>query len=140
MRDKVFSLIVFGLFFVVVAGTGCRSLVPVSPTESNRRDSIRTEIVYQHDSIFTDRWHTIIQKGDTIFKIDSIYVADIRWLEKHDTTRIVSSDTITNVVEVEKELTGGQVFMIRSGWALWVILAVVLIAGIVIAAVKLRRL
>lgn len=100
-----------------------------------------THIEYVHDSIWQDRWHDRWLSGDTVFMHDSIYIE--KWRTKRDT--IKSVDSIPYVVEVEvpveveKQLSGNQVFLIRSGVALWIVLAVVLLGVIVGVAIKVSK-
>ena len=117
--------------FVIFFFVGCKSQqLPTLPNSSDRsHDSIRTE--YVHDSVYIDRWHKEIQKGDTFYIHDSID----RWRNKYvyiydsiDNSRI---DTIYKAVEIEKK---GSAFLRNSGIALWVIIALI-IAGVVIGII-----
>lgn len=122
---------------VLLAFVGCKTLpaAPI-PAPSHNRDSVRIE--YRHDSIYTDRWHTIYTKGDTVFVHDSVWRD--RWHRTHDTIRIQNTDTIYQPVPVEviKEVDKSP-FLRNSGIALWVILAILflsIIAGIIIKFAK----
>ena len=76
-----------------------------------------------HDSTFVDRWHTIYQKGDTIFitnevtkivtkiKTDTAY----KYIEKPVTI------SKTETVEVKKPLTWWQKTLLYSGAAVWIL-------------------
>ena len=70
-----------------------------------------------HDSTYVDRWHTIIQKGDTIFVTDE--VTKIKYVTKTDTAyKVVEKPVIvskTETVEVEKPLTWWQKLFIGVG-------------------------
>lgn len=119
------------LLFVICCFVGCKSQqLPTLPNSSDRsHDSIRTE--YVHDSVYIDRWHKEIQKGDTIWIHDSID----RWRNKyvyiHDSIDNSRTDTIYQTVEVKKK---GSAFLRNSGIALWVIIALI-IAGVVIGII-----
>lgn len=125
----VLAVIIIGIILLMFVGCRTQQL-PTLPNSSDRsHDSIRTE--YVHDSVYIDRWHKEIQKGDTIWIHDSID----RWRNKHvyihdsiDNSRI---DTIYKTVEVEKK---GSAFLRNSGIALWVIIALI-IAGVVIGII-----
>lgn len=124
------------VFILLALLVSCKTLPTPTPTNSHERDddSIRTE--YRIDTLIVDRWHTIVHKGDTVYIHDSID----RWRIKHDSIYaykyINNTDTIRIPVEIEKQ---GSQFLRNSGIALWVLLALLLlavIAGIVIKFAK----
>ena len=88
-----FMAVVF-LAIIALTATGCKTCQPIIET----RDSIRVEFkldsvyVYQHDSIFRDRW----RNGDTIFvtleKWQTRYKDKI--VQVHDTIRTKETQTI----------------------------------------------
>lgn len=116
---------------ILLAFVGCKTAqLATMPNSSDRsHDSIRTE--YVHDSVYIDRWHKEIQKGDTVYIHDSID----RWRNKyvyiHDSIDNSRIDTIYKAVEVEKK---GSAFLRNSGIALWVIITLI-IAGVVIGII-----
>ena len=83
------------------------------------------------DTAFTDRWHYIDSRGDTIFKTDSVvvYVSKVR----HDTVREVQTvpQPYEVPVEVEKELTWAQALFIGLGKGLAVVIVIWLAVGVV---------
>lgn len=123
-------LIVFALL------VSCKTpQLPTLPNSSDRsHDSIRTE--YVHDSVYIDRWHKEIQKGDTIYIHDSID----RWRNKyvyiHDSIDNSRTDTIYQNVEIEKK---GSAFLRNSGIALWVLIALFILAVIVGVVLKFAK-
>lgn len=68
---------------------------------SHTRDSLHLTTDHRYDSIYIDRWHTLILRGDTVFKTDSIYVEKLRDIEVHDTITVTHTDTISVAVPVE---------------------------------------
>ena len=70
-----------------------------------------------HDSTYIDRWHTIIQKGDTIFVTDE--VTKIKYVTKTDTAyKVVEKPVIvskTETVEVERPLRWWQKMFMYMG-------------------------
>ena len=70
-----------------------------------------------HDSTYVDRWHTIIQKGDTIFVTDE--VTKIKYVTKTDTaSKVVEKPVIvskTETVEVKRPLNWWQKTFIGIG-------------------------
>lgn len=118
-------LLVLGLFC-----SSCRSLPQqvVLPNSSNR-DSVRIEFVhdsvyvYKHDSIFRDRWRS----GDTVYV--TVEKWQTRWRDKyneiHDSVYINQTDTIYQTVTVVQPV---NTFLKNSGIALWVIIALAVLA------------
>ena len=120
------------ILFLTITIVACKTLPVPTPTNVHQRDSIRTE--YVHDSIYTDRWHTIYTKGDTVFVHDSIWRD--RWHTKHDSLYINTTDTIYQTVTVEKQ---GSAFWKGSGIAFWILLGILFIGlaiGIIIKVAK----
>lgn len=122
------------LLFLMLTLSSCKSqaptVVPVHSSHSENRDSIQKHYVYR------DRWHTITQKGDTVYIHDSIFFA------KEDTVYLAVKihDTIPGApVLIEKPMTNGARFLRNSGIALWILLGLLLlavIAGIIIKFAK----
>lgn len=118
----------------------CKGTAPVIPTNTHDRDSVRIEYrqdsiyIYKHDSVFVDRW----QKGDTVFvtktNYQTVYKDRLQW--QHDSVYINLTDTIYNTVTVEKK---GSMFLRNSGIALWVLIALAVIAAIVGIVLKFAK-
>ena len=82
----------------------CRSRhLPIS--ENNTADSLRA-ISVRSDSIVVHDCIYIVERGDTVFQYKYKYIYRDRVL--HDTLRHHRCDTITQFVEVEKQLTFWQ--------------------------------
>ncbi len=122
--------------------SGCKSqqsltsiVAPASHNEQN--DSIEKH--YRRDTVFIDRWHREVQRGDTAYIHDSIFFYNGK--EIYDTIRIANNttDTITNIVEVEKQLSKNDVFLKRSGVALWIILSLLILAVIIGIVIKFAK-
>jgi len=142
---KIVRIVVGGTFTIILlcvlfSLSGCRlqkpaATQPVTPAHVENNDS--SNYKYIHDTTYVDRWHTKWQKGDTVFIHDSIYVYVGKKEENNTAVNKSSSDTIP--VEVEKQLTKNQQFLIRSGIACWVILALLLLAVIVGIVLKFAK-
>lgn len=82
----------------------CRSRhLPISENntaDSLRAISVRSDSIVIHDSIY------IVERGDTVFQYKYKYIYRDRVL--HDTLHHHRCDTITQFVEVEKQLTFWQ--------------------------------
>lgn len=135
-NGNVFWWLLFAIVtFVCVMGmTGCKSqpCLPIPSSGTHDHDSVRTE--YVHDSISVDRWHTILQKGDTVYVRDSIYF--YKWRNKHDSIYINNTDTIYQQVVVEKK---GNMFLRNSGIALWVLIGLLVVAAIIGIILKFAK-
>lgn len=81
----------------------CRTQYVVMPS-SHTRDSVHLTTDRRYDSIYIDRWHTLILRGDTVFRTDSIYVEKLRDIELHDTITVTQHDSIPYPVEVPIEV------------------------------------
>lgn len=135
-RIFIYLLILLVGWFVAVSFMSCKTpQLPTLPNSSDRsRDSVRTE--YVHDSVYIDRWHKEIQKGDTCYIHDSID----RWRNKyvyiHDSIDNSRTDTIYQKVEIEKK---GSAFLRNSGIALWVLIALFVVAVIIGIVLKFAK-
>ena len=82
----------------------CRSRhLPISENntaDSLRAISVRSDSIVVHDSIY------IVERGDTVFQYKYKYIYRDRIL--HDTLHHHRCDTITQFVEIEKQLTFWQ--------------------------------
>lgn len=134
-NGNVFWWLLFAIVtFVCVMGMiGCKCPCAAIPSGgSHNSDSARIE--YIHDSISVDRWHTILQKGDTVYVRDSIWF--YKWRNKHDSIYINNTDTIYQQVVVEKK---GSAFLRNSGIALWVLIGLLVVAAIVGIILKFAK-
>lgn len=113
-NKAIMLLAVACLIIFIVLANSCRT-VQVVTEYRDRITHDTTEIV---DSVYIDKYHTIMQKGDTIFKVDSIYINKYKVLEKK--VDVYVHDSIPYPVEVvkEKKVTSGfGRFCIGFFWA-----------------------
>lgn len=129
------SIMFKGLILLVVmipVLTGC-SRKTVAPVVVPVHDTVYQNTV-QHDSIFTDRWHTHYEyiKGDTLHLIDTFYTDRWRSKEVHDTTYISNDVPVPYEVkvEVEKKLYWWQKLTMWLG-------SIAIVGGIAIGGYKL---
>lgn len=66
------------------------------------------------DTIYRDRWHTLIVKGDTVFVHDSI--ENVKISSRVDTIYRDSISTVEKIVTVPAELNGWQRFLQGLGY------------------------
>ena len=105
---------VYGLLLLTLVG--CKTVKVIEQVPVYVHDTAyQTKEV--HDSTYIDRWHTIIQKGDTIFVTDE--VTKIKYVTKTDTAyKVVEKPVIvskTETVEVEKPLRWWQKMFMYMG-------------------------
>lgn len=125
--EWLLAAMLFAAIVTIVAGmSSCKTCVPIVEV----RDSVRVEYkldsvyVYQHDSIFRDRW----RNGDTIF------VQVEKWQTRYKDKIVLQHDTIrTNELQVQQVEVVPK-FYKGCTIALWVLLAIVVI-GIAIRIV-----
>ncbi len=98
-NNPIFKYLLLAILFgcLLLCFVGCKTCAPIIET----RDSIRVEYkldsvyIYQHDSIFRDRW----RDGDTVF------VQVEKWLTRYKDKIVLVHDTIatqhTETIQVE---------------------------------------
>ena len=123
-RHNIFEWLLAAMLFAAIvtiaAGmSSCKTCVPIVEV----RDSVRVEYkldsvyVYQHDSIFRDRW----RNGDTIFVVQE------KWQTRYKDKIVLQHDTIrTNELQVQQVEVVPK-FYKGCTIALWVLLALGLI-------------
>ena len=127
------TLLLSGLLMIGML-CSCTS-VRYAPVESVKTDSIyinklQVDSIYMQDSVY------IKEKGDTIYMYKYKYLNRYKLLT--DTMYVNRTDTIYNVVEIEKQLTKWQkVKLDLGGFAFGGI--VVLIIGIIFALIRKRK-
>ena len=156
MKQKIIGLL-WGIVACIIISmfVGCKSVkyIPVETVRTNTQyktntvhDTIIDSVfmhndVYKHDSvitylrgdtIFVDRWHTIIQTTlDKGRKLHSNVV--------HDTIYINKTDSVQVPVPVERKLTKWEKVKMDFGTAAIVIAMISMIAGIVFIVWWLRK-
>ena len=107
---------------------GCKTIQ--QQTAVHNRDSVRIEVrldsiyIYEHDSIWRDRW----RQGDTVFvtveKWKTRYRDKLR--EVHDTIAVVKTDSVPYAVEVIKQVPVRNGYTRFTSWFFWIIVVLVL--------------
>ena len=105
---------VYGLLLLTLVG--CKTVKVIEQVPVYVHDTAyQTKEV--HDSTYIDRWHTIIQKGDTVFDTKTITIT--KTLTRTDTAyKVVEKPVIvskTETVEVEKPLRWWQKMFMYMG-------------------------
>ena len=105
---------VYGLLLLTLVG--CKTVKVIEQVPVYVHDTAyQTKEV--HDSTYIDRWHTIIQKGDTVFDTKTITIT--KTLTRTDTAyKVVEKPVIvskTETVEVERPLRWWQKMFMYMG-------------------------
>lgn len=87
----------------------------VQPPLQQAIDSTRVHYEVKYDSVWVDRWHTIKDKGDTIWIHDSIFIE--KWREKHTRDTLCVSDSVPyEVPKYIRQRNGYDRFTARGFW------------------------
>lgn len=95
-------------------------------TEASRVE-VRVDSVFVYDSVYIDRIRTIKEKADTVYIIDRKTETKYKYLDRVKIDTLVQTETITQIQEVEKELSWWQTFRLKAFWylaglvALWIV-------------------
>ena len=139
MRLDRFIWLVLGLCMLVgfcILTSSCKSVTPALPTNVSSSDSSNNHTELRIDTVYRDRWHTEYMRGDTLIIHDSIDRWRIREVYIHDSIDNSRIDTIYQQVQVEKK---GSAFLRNSGIALWVLIALAVLAAIVGIVLKFAK-
>lgn len=139
MRLDRFIWLVLGLCMLVgfcILTSSCKGVTPALPTNVSSSDSNNNHTENRIDTVYRDRWHTEYMRGDTLIIHDSIDRWRIRNVYIHDSIYNSRIDTIYQQVQVEKK---GSAFLQNSGIALWVLIALAVLAAIVGIVLKFAK-
>lgn len=112
-------MIVVFLAVLIITANGCKTCQPIIET----RDSIRVEFrhdsvyIYQHDSIFRDRWRS----GDTVF------VALEKWQTRYKDKIVQVHDTIRTNETQTIEVKHVPAYYKNTSAGFWVLLALLIV-------------
>ena len=125
------------IFFIVTLALLLLSCKTTQPTATHT-DSVRVEVrfdsiyIYQHDSIFRDRW----RNGDTVFvqveKYKVLYKDKL--VQVHDTIATSRVDTIAVPM-----VTQSGAFWKGSGIAFWVLLGMLVLGAAIGIIIKIAK-
>lgn len=91
------------LILLLLLLSSCRVRYVTMP-EVHQRDSLRVSSNHRLDSIRIGEWHFLFQRGDTVYKTDSIVKEKIVEVEVHDTVTNHTRDSVPYPVEVPIEV------------------------------------
>ena len=95
---KRYFLLIFALCTLFV---GCKHIETIVEKPVYVHDTT-TAVSYHVDTVYTDRWHYIDRKGDTVRVTDSVTVYKARYV--HDTVRDVVETPVTVTQTVTREV------------------------------------
>lgn len=137
MYDFIFAVwIIASILAISILATSCKTQTVVVP-------QVRTEYVHDTiqrvDSVWKDRWHTQIVKGDTVYIHDSI--TDYKYKTMEKIVEVCKTDSVPYPVEVVREVKTVPPFYKNCTILFWlIVVAVVLyVAWRVVKAIYLRR-
>lgn len=112
--------------------TGCRMherMIDTTTTKIANNDSTRdVRIEHVYDSIYIDRWHTIIERGDTVRVVDSVVMYQWRDVLHNDTLVKIQNDTIYTDRIIEKHVTDyvprRTVYDRITSWGFWILIGI----------------
>lgn len=109
------------------------STMRFQPHTDTYSESVRVDTTYVLDSVYIDRIRTIKEKADTVYVNDvkTEYKYRYRDRVKIDTLVLTKTEVVTEVKEVEKELTWWQNFRLKGFWVLAGLVALFVIWKIV---------
>lgn len=105
----------------VASGLWCLTSCATARFQPVQRDSTytaRVDSVYVLDSVYIDRYRTIMSKADTVYITDTKTEVRYRWRDRVQTDTLVVNHTETKVVEVQHELNWWQRFRLNGFWVL----------------------
>lgn len=79
-----------------------------------------------HDSVYTDVWHTVVQRGDTVYKTDSVFLYRYKYLDK--VQRVEIRDSIPYKVEVQVPVRQRNWYDRATSWGFWLLFVAFLLA------------
>ena len=128
------SIIAIVLVFIVSSCVASRPVMQSTITNEREHNRDHQHAEVRVDSTIIDRLREVIERNDTVYIYDSIYIE--RWRDKqvidsvHDTLYIEKVDSITNTITeyVEKPIAP---FVRNSCIALWVMIGVAIIALVI---------
>lgn len=119
---------ILNLFILVCLLSGCGVAKTLPTTHESTEYSAKADSVYVRDSIYVDRWHTVVTKGDTVYVTDTKteYRDRYRDREVHDTLYVDKEVVVTQ--EIPAELTWWQSFKLEAFWWLAVVVLIAVIS------------
>lgn len=144
-KDTVLKILIFIVVAIIaVAMSSCKTRIIEVPVENTKyvyvkdtlkERSIEYDSIYVNDSTYIEKYDSLLREFKGHYEIRYKLLTDTveKIKEVHDSTRV----EVPVRVEVEKELSGWQKFILAVGpWCFWILL-LILIAIIVRVILKI---
>lgn len=131
----VLLVILTAFFMLCLLLSGCKQQAPLVQV----REVLVHDTVQIVDSVWRDRVQYVKQKGDTVFKVDSVFLYKYKYLDK--VKEVTVRDTIPYEVVVEKPVRQRSGYDRFVSWGFWSLLVLILgtVAWKIVKAVYLRK-
>lgn len=117
-------IIIFLIAGMCLVSCATARFQPVSDTYSGE---VRVDSVFVLDSVYIDRIRIVKEKADTVYVTDWKTEYKIKYRDRVKIDTLVQEKVITQIREVEKDLTWWQNFRLKGFWvllglvALWIV-------------------
>ena len=116
-------LLIWGL--VLMIALFCFSSCKSVKTVVEYRDHYVHDTTQVVDSVYQDRVHYVYQRGDTVFKTDSVFLYKYKYLDKVKIEEV--HDSIPYPVEVEKIVHQRSGYDKFCSWFFWIVVVLSLL-------------
>ena len=117
-------LLIWAIFFAIcILLASCKSV----KTVVEYRDHYVHDTTQVVDSIYQDRVHYIYQRGDTVFKTDSVFLYKYKYLDRNVVEYV--HDSVPYPVEVEKYVTVRSGYDKFCSWFFWIVVVLAILAA-----------
>ena len=115
-------LLIWAIFCAIcLLLASCKTVKPVV----EYRDHYIHDTTQVVDSIYQDRVHYIYQRGDTVFKTDSVFLYKYKYLDRNVVEYV--HDSVPYPVEVEKYVTVRSGYDKFCSWFFWIVVVLALL-------------
>ena len=121
------AIVIMFVWAVVVAVILLLSSCKTVKTVVEYRDHYVHDTTQVVDSIYQDRVHYIYQRGDTVFKTDSVFLYKYKYLDRNVVEYV--HDSVPYPVEVEKYVTVRSGYDKFCSWFTWIVIALTILAA-----------
>ena len=121
------AIVIMFVWAVVVAVILLLSSCKTVKTVVEYRDHYVHDTTQVVDSIYQDRVHYIYQRGDTVFKTDSVFLYKYKYLDRNVVEYV--HDSVPYPVEVEKFVTVRSGYDKFCSWFFWIVVVLAILAA-----------
>lgn len=121
------AIVIMFVWAVVVAVILLLSSCKTVKTVVEYRDHYVHDTTQVVDSIYQDRVHYIYQRGDTVFKTDSVFLYKYKYSDRNVVEYV--HDSVPYPVEVEKYVTVRSGYDKFCSWFFWIVVVLAILAA-----------